>query len=323
MRIWHGLPLLVIGLCVGLPERGAWAAPEPAGEPGAEPAASVEERFAKARELFGEEDYEAALPLFRQVLERTGSPNARLYVARCLKQLGRLAEAYEQMAETVRDATEKAKTEPKYQPTRNVAAVHLATLGPLVGRLVVTLGESAAGAKVTVNGEPLEPGKVGTPVTLEAGPVTIAASAPGKQPWEQKVDIPGGGMEAVTVTLAAVPSAAVAETTGGGVRVAGYVIAGVGVAGMVTLLVTGLMAQGKVDTLEQECGGVRCTDLSYGEVVDDARTLQTVANVSLVVGIAGIVGGTAMILFGGPTETQTAWLDVSPAGSVLRYRLRF
>lgn len=324
MRISQILTLLLTVLCFGLAAHPTWAAPDDA-EEAEEP--SIEQQFEEARKLFADEEYQAALPLFRQVLERTGSPNARLYLARCLKQLGQIAEAYEEMAETVRDATEKAKTEDKYAPTRNVAAVHLATLEPLVGKLVVALSESASGATVTMDGEALEPDRIGAQITLKAGTVTIAASAPGKLPWEQDVEIPGGGTKTVTVSLKSAttspPPPTDGDTTGGGVRIAGYVVAGVGVAGIVVMAVTGAMAQGKVDTLEEECGGVRCADLSYAEVVDDARTLQTVANVSLVVGIAGIVAGTAMIVFGGPTETHAAWLDVSPGGGVLRYRGRF
>jgi hypothetical protein len=50
-----------------------------------------------------------------------------------------------------------------------------------------------------------------------------------------------------------------------------------------------------------------------------------VANVSLIAGAALIVGGAAMIVFGGPSEPEatTATLSVTPAGALLGVRGTF
>src|SRR5437868_6752686 len=61
-------------------------------------------RFKAAQQLYDKGDFAGALALFRDVMGINGSPNARLYAARCLRELGRLPEAYEELTIAIRDA---------------------------------------------------------------------------------------------------------------------------------------------------------------------------------------------------------------------------
>jgi tetratricopeptide (TPR) repeat protein len=79
---------------------------------------TAEQRFAEAQLLFDGQKFAEALPLFEALVGETDSPNARLYVARCLRELGRLTQAYDAMRATVALATEKAKTDDRYVETR-------------------------------------------------------------------------------------------------------------------------------------------------------------------------------------------------------------
>ena len=103
--------------------------------------------FASARALFNAGKVAEALPLFRDVYARSSSPNARLYVARCLRKLGRNPEAYDEMEATLREATKRAETEPKYAQTRDSAAAELALLEPLVGKLIIAVADPRPGMK--------------------------------------------------------------------------------------------------------------------------------------------------------------------------------
>jgi hypothetical protein len=117
--------------------------------------------------------------------------------------------------------------------------------------------------------------------------------------------------------------------SGGGVRIAGFVIAGIGVAGMAVFGITGMMARSRFATLEEECGGKRCADPKYADVVDSGMTLTTVANIGLIAGAAGIAGGGLMILLGGPSSPAApqsgAALSLSPfmRGARLHYTVTF
>src|SRR5512137_704496 len=94
--------------------------------PGVGHAADAGQVFSEGKKLFDEGKYETALSKFREALGLTGSPNSRLYVARCLQSLGRLPEAYDEMQHAMREAAEKATSDSKYVSTRDAAAAQIA-----------------------------------------------------------------------------------------------------------------------------------------------------------------------------------------------------
>src|SRR5262249_11232901 len=107
-------------------------------------------------------------------------------------------------------------------------------------------------------------------------------------------------------------------TRGGGVRIAGVVVALIGAGGMGLFAGAGLSAKSKFATLESECKGVRCTDPKYGSIVDSGKMLDTMANIGLGVGIAGLAPGAVMIAIGGPKKVPaTTAVTVRPLGTGL------
>ena len=109
-------------------------------------------KFAAALKLHKAGKFEEALGLFRELVQTTGSPNARLYVALCLEQLGKNVEAYKEMLHTMKEAG--ARNDGKYQQTRDAAEAELAVLNVRVAKLVVTLADSPPGLAITVDGFP-------------------------------------------------------------------------------------------------------------------------------------------------------------------------
>jgi hypothetical protein len=108
-------------------------------------------------------------------------------------------------------------------------------------------------------------------------------------------------------------------------RALGYGTAGVGVAGIVAFGVAGSMADGKYAELQRACGQDRCKDPKLASVVDTGKALDTVANVGLAVGVAGLVVGGAMILLGAPRRDAGARVGfgVTPSGVRLGYSAEF
>lgn len=314
--------LLALVLATAL---GAAAVP---GVAAADDAADAAKQFATAQDLYDHGRHDEALPMFREALRATGSPNARLYVARSLRELGRLAEAYEEMSETLRDARARADTEPKYVPTRDAAASELALLERRVGRVIVAIANPPSGVTVSLNGNDLPVGRVGAPVAVMPGMISVSVEAPGREPVAREVTVSAGETKTVALALggqkatgAPAPAPAApdeAPRSGGGVRTAGFVVAGLGVAGMGLFAVTGLMANSKFKTLEEECGGVRCTDPKYADTIDSGKTLDLLATIGLIAGATGIAAGGAMILFGGPSsaDDESARVHKGPAVGV-------
>jgi hypothetical protein len=320
-RIFSLLSALVVLLCLGT------FAPTVHADEG------EADRFRAALEQFHARNYSAALPVFQQIVDRTGSPNARLYLARSLRALGRVAEAYEQMSITRRDATAKAETEERYVGTRDASAAELAALEPRVGQVLVVFVEQLTHPKVTINGVELASERIGQPVAVMPGNVTVVAStASGEAAITRRLTINGGQLETLTMSFPqseganAAPASEAPEpdgaedesaTTGGELRIVGYGVVGLGVAGMVMFGVAGAMANDKFDSVTEACGSRRCTDPAFADDIDSGKTLDTLTNVGLVVGLLGLSAGAALIVFGGPTDADTQQalrVEIAPNG---------
>jgi hypothetical protein len=328
--------LMLLGcLMAGFPSSAA-AQEEP--EVSAE---AKEEAAAKYREglsLFEAEKPGEALPLFRKALAITNSPNARLMVAMCLKQMGQVAEAYREMKAILE--TPVAQDNPKYERTLESARAALEQLQQEVGKLTIKVEGSPPGLQVTVDGESVEVSEDSPPIVLKGGDHELVATADGLETDERTVHIePGHGK---VIKLALEPPASKAEPepepeepppptppepdpAGTNLQTIGYVVGGVGVVGLGVFATTGLMAKSKYDSVNDACDGERCEDPKYGDDIDSGKTLQTVANVSLIVGAAGVLTGSALILFGGSSQTEQPAVAAAPlpGGAYLGYSGRF
>jgi hypothetical protein len=325
-----------------------------AGAPSEAASPSAKQLYVSAQKLFDKGRFAEALVAFRLAHNASDSPNARLMIGHCLVALGKPAEAYEEMAATMREAAKLAESEPRYAPTRDTAATQLALLEPKIGKIVVEVQDRASAA-VTVNGAPIAPEKLGLPMAVNPGTVVMAATHADGRTVQREQVVKAGTTERVTLTFPEAPKAGGGPTApqgpkpvdvkapdksdkgekrGGGVRTAGFVVAGLGVAGMAVFGVTGMMARSRFATLETECGGERCADPKYGDVIDSGRMLTTVANIGLIAGAAGLAGGGLMILLGGPSDASPkkagaqgpaggAALRVSPGGAALVYSATF
>lgn len=292
------------------------------------------QQYKEAQTLYDAGDHAAALPIFEEALKTSGSPNARLYVARCLRELGRLAEAHAAMQWTFREASDLATTDDKYRGTRDAAAAELALLDGRVARVVIAIPEEHKDAvTVTLNGQQLPQDAIGSPVAVDPGDVNVTVTRAGSKGFERSLTVDAGKLETIAVTLPASEpdkpkkiEVVVEEDRGLGViRAAGIGVLGLGVAGLVVMGVTGAMAQSKKNQLEEDCSGQRCTDPAKADVVDDGKRLKLISNVTLGVGTGLAVAGVLMIIFGGPGEggDTTAWLAPHPGGAAAGAAWRF
>jgi hypothetical protein len=276
------------------------------GDPAKE--AAAKQHFKSGRALFNDGKYEAALAEFEKVYEATESPNAHLLIARCHRELGDLPEAYDHMRATIREA-ESAEDKARYAATHEAATAELKELAEQVGLVTVTLSGQPDGATVTVAERPVPVADLKDPVAVKPGAVTVQAGAPGTDPVMARLTIEAGETKTVELALSAQSAPTPPEDDSEGVedegtgspgtlQTAGLVGLGIGAAGLITFAITGSMAQSKYHELESECGDYRCTDPSLQDTVDSGRTLETVANVGLIVGAVGIVAGTTLLVMG-------------------------
>jgi hypothetical protein len=97
----------------------------------------------------------------------------------------------------------------------------------------------------------------------------------------------------------------------------------VGVAGVAVWTIFGLQAKSTYDELESECPD-GCSDGAHRERVERGKSAQTIANVGLVIGAAGLAASGALLYLGfSDDETERASLSLSPGSASLRYEGRF
>jgi hypothetical protein len=107
----------------------------------------------------------------------------------------------------------------------------------------------------------------------------------------------------------------------GAARGVGIAVLGVGVGGMATFGVAGLMANHRYDTVNTACGGTHCADPKYAADISSGKQLDLIANVGLGVGLAGLVGGTLLVVLGKPSRAPArvgAWVAPEGGGLTLR-----
>jgi hypothetical protein len=307
-------------------------------------------RFNRGRELFLARNFEAALAEFRAAVTLIGSPNTRLYIARCLRELGRNAEASVEFQRAAAEASDRIATEPRYAATRDTARTEGAQVQALIGRLTVRVPHPPEGVTVTVGGATLASGGWDVPTPTDPRAVEIAASAPGRLPFHQSVRVVAGRDTDVTVELAIDPNAQVArattttntttsgtvststanesgtppssaattqETTGGGLRYVGVAVAAVGLIAGGLFVYWGSLAQNRFYDLQMICGGHACGPAYEPQIAEGERyALQ--ANVMLTVGVVALGAGVVMMLVGGPSEVVHASNGSTPSARAPR-----
>jgi hypothetical protein len=310
-------------------------APVSAGDP-----TVIKLRFANAQKLFKEGRFGDALPLFQNLADTTQSPNARLYVGHCLKELGKFVEAHAAFTAVVKEINDHP--DEKYQPTREAAISELAVLNVRLGRVIINVAESPPNVVVKLDGNAVEEKTLGSSIVVAPGAHHVEATAGALAPVRGDVNIEGGEVKTVLLSfkkavdetpfsvvgssnasVATTPSADSKSDDGATMRTMGFVAGGVGVAGLAVFTITGLMAKSAFNDLETKCGGP-CADASYVDQIHRGKTLQTTANVGLVVGLVGVAAGATLFVVGRPHHPDASVaVSLSGGGGTLSYTARF
>jgi hypothetical protein len=304
-------------------------------EPAVGPESSAKTKFADALKLYKSGNVAEALPLFREVAESTQSPNAQLYVGYCLAQAAKRVEAYRAFSLVLKQISEHP--DEKYEPTREAAEAQLAILNVRLAKLAILIADVPSGLAVTLDGVAVEEKTLGSSIVVEPGTHHVEASATGLSPVRRDVSLEGGELKTLNLSLkkteqgpsrqvTPAPAAAPPAAASGRpeekhpIRTAGYVTGVVGVAGAAVFAITGLMAKSTFNTLDRECGAAGCSDSGHQNDIDRGKSLQTVANVGLVIGAVGLVAGGTMVLVGGGKQKESgARVSLSPGGGIVTY----
>ena len=277
----------------------------------------AQSRFARGKELMGKKQYDAALAEFRASHEIVASPNTRLEIARCYRAMGRLVAAYAELGRASVEAKELVGQDNRYQRASDSASAERAEIEPQLGFVALTIENPTDDTKVTVGGEELRRAAWNEPAPAVAGGTEVLVETPGHGPVRRTLTLTAGQRTALTVDAlsgaplggAAVPppppEPAPSAPGMSPLRLGAYIAGGVGVAGLATFTIAGVMARSTYDDLNGACHGGPCPPDKSGEI-SSGKTQQTIANVGLVVGIAGVAAGATLFVLSMPKASPAA-----------------
>jgi hypothetical protein len=290
--------------------------------------------FTAGKQAAEAKSWEKAQSELRASLDIVDSPNARLVLARTLRDSGDLAGAWAEYGKTLDDAAQLAAKEPRYQEAVNAATTERGELEAKLAFVTVTLAHGPPDASLKVGGRTIPPDQWSAPIFVPAGTVdVVVADAAGKELARKTVAATLGQKTAVELDAQpppppapVVPAAPSADdvppsdtvapardesaTTSGGrskLRPYSYVAGGVGVAGFAVFGIFGAMEKSTYHNLQSACPGNACPPDKSSDI-SSGKTQETVANVGLVVGIAGIAAGATLLVLslGGSSPTTPA-----------------
>jgi hypothetical protein len=285
--------------------------------------------FTAGKEAIAQQSWEKATSELRASLEVVNSPNARLVLARALRDSGQTADAWAEYGRTVDDATRLAATEDRYAKTAEAATAERAELESNLAFVTVTVAHAPPGATLKVAGRLVPAEEWTRPVVAPPGAVdvvvgdagggaltrqTVSASLGQKTPvaLDAQPPPPPPPVPAIESTKPepALPVGAPASDRSK-LRPYAYVVGGIGVAGFALFTVFGLMDNATYSDLQGACPHNVCPPSKQTEV-DSGRTQQTVANAGLIIGAVGVATGATLLALSLSSRSSTTGLIVLP-----------
>ena len=290
--------------------------------------AAAEMRFQEARALMEQGNFVAACPKLAESQQLDPAVGTLLYLGECYFQNGQTATAWA----TFLSAAEAARR--AEQPDREKIAQQRANemLGK-VSKLVINVPIEArlAGLDVKLDGTSIGTASWGVPTALDPGSHTLAVTAPHRASWSRSITIPADGSQATV----AVPVLAIDNSAGAAVvpmsnyqnhngpgpvwsvhnapanpepdttptrsrnqKIIGVAVGGVGVVGLATGTIFGLVAKSKESDSSKYCWPNNNTSCGHqgASLISDAKQDATIANIGFVVGGLGLATGAVLYL---------------------------
>jgi hypothetical protein len=273
-------------ICLTLLMSGcAWLAPTRSLAADADATARAVLLFQAGRDAMKRGAYVAACPKFAASQALAPALGTLLNLALCQEQLGRTATAslaFEKfLARAAADDERRA-----------LVAEHLAALRPHAPQLNLRLGSTEPRhVRIALDGRLLSADELTQPILLDPGTHAIATSRPGQPTREATLALADGQVEVRTLaSLAPQPQQPPREEVAASTRVPAYVVGGVGVLGLLTGAVTGLMILDERSVVAEHCRAELC-DAQGLRANATGRALLVVNAIALGIGAVGVAGG--------------------------------
>jgi hypothetical protein len=301
-----------LSLALALPARFAHAQ-------GATDSATAESLFNEALALLANEKAAEACPKLEASQRLDPGVGTLLYLADCYQQVGRTASAWG----TFREAAYLAKAS---KDDREAVAIESArSLEPKLSYLTVEVTPLPGVAlDIKRDGKPISDALWNTAMPVDPGTHTVEASAAGKKPWSSSFDVGEGPrresvvvpaledapviVAAAAVPVAPAPPEPLPATGPSTQKTVGWVLLGVGGAGLITGGVLALLARADDKDANAECRPdlIRLCNPAGKELGESAQAKATWSGVTAGVGLAALGAGVTLLLTAPSASTQAS-----------------
>jgi hypothetical protein len=277
---------------------------------------AAEALFTRGKQLIEQGKTSEACEAFHESQRLDPAGGTLLRLALCHEADGKLASAWLEFTEVVRVSQDATGDAGKLAERVRLAREHLAAIDPRLPKLVVNVAQAAKvdGLSVTANGLPRNEGTWGIAIPVDAGDVTIDASAPGHLPFHSvvkaengtqvQVDVPP--LDAAQAPVAATPATPGSEATAPMGSTVRPIAIAVGAAGVVALGIGtyfGVTAISKWNDSNQHCPASVC-DAQGAQSAHDAKSAAGLSDVTVGIGIAAVAAGVILYVVGAPKTVQ-------------------
>jgi hypothetical protein len=285
--------------------------------------AAAEALFRAGREAAQKEDYATACARFEESNRLDPAVGTVFNIAHCREKLGQVASAWQRY----REARDRL---PADDERTAVVAQRIAMLEPRLPKMTLHMTSRHPSAVILRDGVQVGSASLGLSLPVDPGRHEIIVRVRGhvdrrinfeiKEAEQQELTLePGPPLPTMDDTVyeaganKATPAPAAPAPSTSSQRTWGFVVGGIGVAGLATSLAAGVMVLSKKDTVSRECSDKLCTRAGL-RAAESGHTLSTVSTVAFAVGVLGVAAGTYLILTA-PNGKERARLELRAAPS--------
>jgi tetratricopeptide (TPR) repeat protein len=288
---------------------------------------SAEQTYRAGDRLYEAGEYEQAIGAFRASHDIVASPNSSLMIARALREIGRLREAHAAFAAALGEADAAAARSPKkYGRTLKAIQKEFDELNGVLGLLKVELVGAPSGTQVAIDGEVIAEASLKNSIIVAPGTLEVTATDPSGKTLAEQVTVSAGGEASVRLQFAEeataksqreepieidpfakdreAPRDVAPQKGSSSLKTWGFVAGGVGVAGLATFGVFGMLSSSRFSDLEESCIDDHCPPDRSSDI-DQGQMFQTIANIGLAVGVVGVGTGITLLLLS-PSSSENA-----------------
>lgn len=196
-----------------------------------------------------------------------------------------------------------------------VARERLAAVRKRIPRVTVRLtGALPERGSVAVDGAPIPRAEVEGDHQLDPGPHELVATLPGRGEVRRSFTLEEAERRALVLDVGEPQAVAVAPPprSSGGLRTAGFVLGGVGLASLAVGAVTGALTIDKKRIVDENCTAAACNDVAR-EAATAGKALSATSTITFVAGGALAAVGLTLVLVGGAAgKAPAAALGAAP-----------